>query len=122
MRQQQASSAGNSSSLLRYKDYYFPDGDVTFRVCNFGCTLPFLISWFCSQVENAVFRLHKYLFHRESAYFQSIFRTPSIPCNDPPGSSETNPVVLKDTTVEAFAGLCWVFYNPYVISILWLAY
>jgi hypothetical protein len=79
---------------LRYKDYYLPDGDVTFRV------------------ENALFRPHKYFFHRESSYFQSIFRTPSIPCNDPPGSSDTNPVLLKDTTIEAFAGLCWVFYNP----------
>jgi hypothetical protein len=87
---QQSSSTSNGS---RFKDYYFSDGDVTFRV------------------ENALFRVHKFFFHRESPYFQTIFRTPLPPCNDPPGSPE-NPVVLKDTTVEAFAGLCWVFYNP----------
>jgi hypothetical protein len=34
--------AAHGSSVMRYKDYYFPDGDVTFRVCNFCCTLPFL--------------------------------------------------------------------------------
>lgn len=98
MRTQQGSSTGNGSgAVLRYKDYYVSDhrdATVTFRV------------------ENAVFRVHKYFFYRESPYFRSIFRDPSIPCNDPPGSSDTNPVVLKETTVEAFAGLCWVFYNP----------
>jgi hypothetical protein len=59
-----------------------------------------------------VFCVHKHFFRRESSYFDSLFRSPSIPCNDPPGSSETNPVVLKDTKSEAFAGLCWIFYNP----------
>jgi len=51
-------------------------------------------------------------FCRESSYFRSLLEAPSIPCNDPPGSSETNPVVLEDTTSEVFATLCWVFYNP----------
>ena len=40
---------------------------------------------------------------------------PIIPCRDPPGSSETNPVVLEDATSEGFADLLWVFYNPCVI-------
>jgi len=62
-------------------------------------------------VEDTLFRAHKYFFVRESPYFEKLFRHPTIPCNDPPGSSETNPVVLKDTTSEAFARLLWVFYN-----------
>lgn len=38
----------------------------------------------------------------------------TIPCRDPPGLSETNPVVFKDATSEGFEDLLWVFYNPYV--------
>ncbi|KAF8504598.1 hypothetical protein F5888DRAFT_767296 [Russula emetica] len=91
----QNSPTGTGSALRRYhdKEFFLPDGDVTFKV------------------ENTLFRVHKYFFRRESTYFQTLFRT-SIPCDDPPGSSETNPVVLEDTTSEAFSGLCWVFYNP----------
>jgi hypothetical protein len=43
---------------------------------------------------------------------------PSIPCRDPPGSSETNPVVLDDAKSEGFADLLWVFYNPCVTPCL----
>jgi len=93
MAPQQSAAAGNTSQARRSREYYIAEGDVTFKV------------------ENTIFRVHKFFFYRESAYFQHLFRSPSIPCNDPPGSSETNPVVLKDTTSEAFSGLCWVFYN-----------
>ena len=47
MRTQQTSSAGNAGpAVVRYRDYYFSDGDVTFKVCNLGCTPPFLIDGF----------------------------------------------------------------------------
>jgi len=61
-----------------------------------------------------MFRVHKRFFFRESSQFQSLFNSPAIPCPDPPGSSETNPVVFKekDITSEAFGHLLWVFYNP----------
>ena len=43
-----------------------------------------------------------------------MFTGPNVPCNDPPGSSETNPIVLEDTPTEAFTWFLWVFYNPWV--------
>jgi len=63
-----------------------------------------------------MFRVHKRFFFRESSHFKSLFNSPAIPCPDPPGSSETNPVVFKekDITSDAFAHLLWVFYNPWV--------
>ncbi|KAI0247442.1 hypothetical protein BJV78DRAFT_1133294 [Lactifluus subvellereus] len=77
-----------------HPDYFYPEGDVTFRV------------------ENILFRVHKHFFIRESPYFRSLFAAAPIPCQDPPGSSATNPVVLNDITSDGFAGLLWVFYNP----------
>ncbi|KAI0300449.1 hypothetical protein B0F90DRAFT_412010 [Multifurca ochricompacta] len=82
-----------SSTLSRHPDYFFPEADVTF------------------EVDNVLFRAHKRFFIRESAYFRALFTAPPIPCQDPPGS-ETNPVVLEHTSVDGFAGLLWVFYNP----------
>ncbi|KAH9998757.1 hypothetical protein BJV77DRAFT_980200 [Russula vinacea] len=75
----------------RHREYFLADGDVIFKV------------------ENTVFRVHKYFFQRESSYFRLLFRSPS-PCNNPPlppGSSETNPVVLRTQQARpllAFAG------------------
>ncbi|KAH9965395.1 hypothetical protein BC827DRAFT_854080 [Russula dissimulans] len=88
----------NSSSVSPplgrpHKEYFIAEADTTFKV------------------ENTLFKVHKYFFVRESPYFEKLFRHPAPPCNDPPGLSETNPVVLKDITSEAFAGLLGVFYN-----------
>jgi hypothetical protein len=41
----------------------------------------------------------------------------SVPCRDPPGLSETNPVVLDDATSEGFADLLWIFYNQCAILV-----
>ncbi|KAH9177507.1 hypothetical protein EDB89DRAFT_1412669 [Lactarius sanguifluus] len=79
---------------IRYQEYFFRDGDITIRV------------------EDSVFRIHKHFLTRESRHFHSMLIPNPVPCRDPPGSSETNPVVLKDATTEGFAGLLWVFYNP----------
>jgi hypothetical protein len=63
------------------------------------------------KVDNNIFRVHKFFLIRESKHFRSML-IPTIPCRDPPGSSETNPVVLEDASSEGFADLLWVFYNP----------
>ncbi|KAI0254404.1 hypothetical protein BJV78DRAFT_916593 [Lactifluus subvellereus] len=83
----------HSNGIVPHSEYFYPEADVTFRV------------------ENILFRVHKRFFIRESLHFQSLFEASPIPCQDPPGSSATNPVVLNDTTSEGFAGLLWVFYN-----------
>jgi len=63
-------------------------------------------------VENYLFRIHRFFFERESAYFRLRLEKTSHPDRDPPGSSESNPLVLDGATSDAFACFLWVFYNP----------
>ncbi|KAI9511473.1 hypothetical protein F5148DRAFT_1280749 [Russula earlei] len=93
MSTQHKSSTG-TGGLVKHQVYYLRDADVIFRA------------------ENTLFKVHKHFFMRESPRFRDMFRSPSIPCTDPPGSSDTNPVVLKDTSADSFAAFLWVFYNP----------
>ncbi|KAH9006322.1 hypothetical protein EDB86DRAFT_714490 [Lactarius hatsudake] len=86
--------SSHDNKLVRHQEYFFRDGDITIRV------------------EDSIFRFHKFFITRESRHFHSMLVPNAIPCRDPPGSSETNPVVLKDATAEGFASLLWVFYNP----------
>lgn len=81
------------NKLVNHPEYFIRDGDITIRV------------------EDSMFRIHRHFLTRESKQFRSML-IPIVPCRDPPGSSDTNPVVLKDATSEGFAGLLWVFYNP----------
>ncbi|KAH9008268.1 hypothetical protein EDB83DRAFT_2323193 [Lactarius deliciosus] len=82
----------DNNPVVRHGVYFFHDGDIIIRV------------------EDTVFRIHKFFLTRESKHFWAIFMT-NVPSRDPPGSSELNPVVLKDATSEAFADFLWVFYN-----------
>ncbi|KAI9441497.1 hypothetical protein H4582DRAFT_1389435 [Lactarius indigo] len=86
----------NYRPAVRHEEYFFPDGDIIIRV------------------EDTVFCIHGFFLTRESNHFRSMLipTVPSRRCRDPPGSSESNPVVLMDATSEAFADLLWVFYNP----------
>ncbi|KAF8271073.1 hypothetical protein EI94DRAFT_1698379 [Lactarius quietus] len=100
--------SSNKQAIIRHPRYFLPDGDVIIKV------------------EDTMFRVHKYFLTRESKMFRSMFHgVTTVPCRDPPGSSETNPVVLKATntqqttykpnvlvTSEGFSDLLWVFYNP----------
>ncbi|KAH9006321.1 hypothetical protein EDB86DRAFT_3143778 [Lactarius hatsudake] len=81
---------------VRHEIYFFPDGDVIIRV------------------EGTVFCVHTYFLTRESNRFRSMIISivPCRRCRETPGTSESNPIVLRDATSEAFADLLWVFYNP----------
>lgn len=79
---------------MRHKSYFIHDADVTLRV------------------ENYLFRVHRYFLQRESAYFRLRLGPSTNPSQDPPGSSEANPLVLDEATPDAFACFLWVFYNP----------
>jgi len=57
-----------------------------------------------------MFRVHRFFLERESSYFR--LRLSGNPDRDPPGSSESNPLVLDEATSDAFACFLWVFYNP----------
>jgi hypothetical protein len=101
------------NSVIRHPEYFFPEADVTFRVSRHTALHLLHADDPRFQAEDVLFRVHKRFFLRESLYFRTLFTAPALPCTDPAGSSETNPVVLKDTSGEAFSWLLWVFYNPY---------
>ncbi|KAH9047294.1 hypothetical protein EDB84DRAFT_1575348 [Lactarius hengduanensis] len=80
--------------VTRHRSYFIHEADVTFKV------------------EDYVFRVHKYFFMRESAYFRMRFEPSQFLVQDPPGSSEAKPIILEGISSDAFACFLWVFYNP----------
>ncbi|KAI0050764.1 hypothetical protein FA95DRAFT_1486672, partial [Auriscalpium vulgare] len=80
--------------ILRHDQYYIHGGDVIFRV------------------ENFLFRVHRYFFVRESAFFREKLPHPPPPGEFTKGSSDTNPFVLEDARSMDFNRFLWVFYNP----------
>ena len=108
------SPPADNKAAIRHPIYFFHDGDITIKVYHYFHSLTSKLNIPRLQVEEFVFRIHRYFLVRESKYFRSTFVT-AIPCKDPPGSSETNPFVLEGVTSGAFTDLLWVFYNPYAI-------
>ncbi|KAI0255284.1 hypothetical protein BJV78DRAFT_1178875 [Lactifluus subvellereus] len=90
----QTPSTSTVPVMRRHSIYFFEAGDVTIRV------------------ENDIFRIHRYFLLRESAYFRSRLSAPTLPGQDPPGSSEYNTLFFDDVTSDAFACFVRVFYNP----------
>jgi len=80
--------------ITRHRGYFIHDADVTIRV------------------QNYMFRVHRFFLERESAYFRLRLDHTTHPERDPPGSSESNPLVLEEATSDGFACFLWVFYNP----------
>ena len=66
------------------------------------------------QVENWIFRVHRYFFERESAVFREMLCAPPPPGQAAKGSSDTNLLPLHGVTEVDFSRFLWVFYNPYV--------
>ncbi|THH17459.1 hypothetical protein EUX98_g9129 [Antrodiella citrinella] len=80
--------------IRRHHQYYLIGGDVHFLV------------------ENYLFRVHRYFFERESAYFREKLAIPAVPGGSARGSSDTNPFPLEDVQAIDFSRFLWVFYNP----------
>jgi len=87
------SKQGNQR-IVRHADYYIHGGDIIFRV------------------EDTLFRVHRYFFTRESAFFRSKLPHPPPPGEFTKGSSDVHPLVLEDTLEVDFERFLWVFYNP----------
>ena len=68
----------------------------------------------CQQVDINLFRVHRYFFTRDSAFFRDKLPHPPPPGEFTKGSSDNNPLVLEDITIVDFERFLWVFYNPYV--------
>jgi len=84
----------NPHGIVRHGEYYIHGGDVIFRV------------------ENNLFRVHRFFFTRDSAYFRDKLPHPPPPGEFTRGSSDNNPFNLEDTLVVDFERFLWVFYNP----------
>ena len=70
------------------------------------------------QVENYLFRVHRFFFTRDSAFFRDKLPQPPTPGEFSRGSTDNNPFILEDTLRVDFERLLWVFYNPYVRGFL----
>lgn len=111
---------------MRHDQYYIQGGDVIFRVSAvhglhlLDLQASYLIveclnRLIClPQVENYLFRVHRYFFVRESPYFRDKLPHPPPPGEHVQGANDHNPFVLEDALSEDFARFLWVFYNPYV--------
>jgi len=89
-----ANSKQGNQRIIRHADYYIHGGDIIFRV------------------EDTLFRVHRFFFTRESAFFRSKLPHPPPPGEFTKGSSDVHPLVLEGTLEADFERFLWVFYNP----------
>ncbi|KAF8622947.1 hypothetical protein AX15_006622 [Amanita polypyramis BW_CC] len=61
------------------------------------------------QAGDTLFRVHSYFFTRESLMFKQSLEAPD---EGRKGTSDSNALVLENTTAEQFATFLWLFYNP----------
>ncbi|KAH9042754.1 hypothetical protein EDB85DRAFT_2227017 [Lactarius pseudohatsudake] len=65
------------------------------------------------QVENTLFRVHRFFLTRDSSWFREKLPYPASPGETIKGSSDNLPLVLEgDVTKSDFERFLWVFYNP----------
>ncbi|KAF6741282.1 hypothetical protein DFP72DRAFT_292661 [Ephemerocybe angulata] len=81
-------------SLTRHQTYYIPSADLSFLL------------------GHVQFRVHRYFFERESAFFRGKLTMPMSPGSTRQGASDADPLVLEDIRPEDFERFLWVFYNP----------
>lgn len=85
-----------SKCLRHHPEYYLTGGDLLI------------------QIEDTVFRVHSHFFRREAKKFYPKQLDPGYEADDKRGLSEDKAVVIESSvaTVDEFAQLLWVFYNP----------
>ena len=105
------SSANNPS---HHSQYYITGADliVCVRAFPIEYRVIALSEAESQQVEDKLFRIHRYFLTRESAYFRAKLPHPPSPGDSSKGSSDDNPLVLEDTLKVDFERFLWVFYNP----------
>ncbi|KAF8648515.1 hypothetical protein AX16_006221 [Volvariella volvacea WC 439] len=81
-------------ALQRHEDYYINGGDLYFLV------------------EHYQFRVHRYFFERESAFFRGKLTAPATPGASRQGADMASAIVLDGVRSADFAKFLWVFYNP----------
>ena len=71
-------------------------------------------AWARLQVQERLYKVHRYFFERYSSVFQSMFSLPSAAGEPPEGESERNPIVLEGVKHEEFESFLSVIYPSYV--------
>ncbi|KAF9479393.1 hypothetical protein BDN70DRAFT_696162 [Pholiota conissans] len=79
---------------VRHQEYFLPGGDLYL------------------QVDNVLFRIHKFFFERDSAHFRTLLDSPVAPNTTRSGSSETKPIAIRNSSPSEFAKFLFIFYNP----------
>ncbi|KAF8160087.1 hypothetical protein BJ912DRAFT_357882 [Pholiota molesta] len=78
----------------RHSEYYIPDANLHLLV------------------DNMLFRVHSFFFERDSAKFRAVLEAPIAPNTARSGSSDSKPIVIKNSSPSEFARFLFIFYNP----------
>lgn len=101
-------STDGPTAVTRHETYYIQSGDIVF------------------QVEDTLFRVHRYFFERESGLFRDMLSLPTpseansstdadkekSALRQLEGTTDNNPINLPQVTSDDFTSFLWVFYNP----------
>jgi len=109
-----AKTNSSTNNPPHHNQYYITGADLIIRVRGFPIEyrVVALSEAKCQQVENTLFRIHRYFLTRDSAHFRSKLPHPPSPGDSSKGSSDNNPLVLEDALQVDFERFLWVFYNP----------
>ncbi|KAJ3753976.1 hypothetical protein EV360DRAFT_52505 [Lentinula raphanica] len=95
----------------KHTRFYFPDGNVLFRVSHYflvECSL--YAHSLESQVEDTLYRIHKYFFQRDSPVFGAMFSLPVPNGEQPEGDVDGRPIHLDGIQCVDFDRLLSVMY------------
>lgn len=97
----------------RHERFYLQDGNVILLV---RVPLRFLSIHFINtriiQVENVLFRIHKYIVSRDSQTFADMFTVPAPPDTAPEGSTDENPIELFEQSKADLECFLEIMYFP----------
>src|SRR5713101_4628047 len=105
-----AKTNSSTNNPPHHSQYYITSADliVHVRVFPIECHVVASSEAKSQQVEDTLFRIHRYFLMRESAYFRSQLPHPPSPGDTFKGSSDNNPLVLEDTLKVDFERFLWV--------------
>jgi hypothetical protein len=109
-----AKSNSSTNNPPHHSQYYITGADLIVLVRGFPIEYRViaLSELESQQVEDTLFRIHRYFLTRDSAYFRSKLPHPPSPGDSSKGSSDNNPLPLEDALKVDFERFLWVFYNP----------
>jgi len=103
--------------LRRHSHFYLNGGDLHFLVSSQHGDR--FVVYKIRQLDNQLFRVHRFFFERESRKFRDAFLVPTSE-RFRKGDTESTAIIL-DVAVQDFEKLLGVFYNPLVTSaITWI--